>query len=66
MSISSNHLGNTRLNLRAMFSITFSSMPDEDIDFMKSALRSLRFFPLSVRASSSVSSGITRAVESMS
>jgi len=36
------------------------------VDLMKSDLRNLRFFPFKVRANSSVSSGVTRAIESIS
>ena len=60
------HLVSTFKSFLKRFSITFSSNPDARMDVTKSAFFNLRFLPFSVSASSSVSSGITNAVDSMS
>ena len=53
-------------NLCKMFSITLSPRPAVCMEAIKSSFRIFRFLPLSVNASSSLSSGMTSAVESMS
>ncbi len=63
MSIRSSHLMSALRNFLAMLSSTFSFTPDAIIDFSKSLRFILAFLPLSVSASSSLSSGITMAVE---
>lgn len=55
------HLLWTLRNLRNKFSIILSSSPEACMDTIKSVFLILRFFPLSVNASSSVSSGMTNA-----
>ena len=65
-SINANHFSFAFANLKNMLFITFSSNPDACIEVTKSAYLILRFLPLRVSANSSVSSGITKAVESIS
>ena len=65
-SINANHLSFAFANLAKMLFITFSSNPDACIEATKSAFLILRFLPLRVSANSSVSSGITNAVDSIS
>lgn len=55
------HLLWTLRNLRNKFSIILFSSPEACMDAIKSVFLILRFFPLSVNASSSVSSGMTNA-----
>ena len=62
-SIRSSHFTMERRNFLAMLLITFSLSPDAVITLMKSDFRIFRFLPFSVRASSSVSSGITILVQ---
>ena len=61
--ISSNHLGTALRNFLSMLPITLPETPDAMITFTKSVRCSLRFFPFSVKANSSSSSGMTIAVE---
>ena len=65
-SINAYHLLSARRNLLKIFSITFCSKPDACMAAMKSAFPIRLFFPLRVSASSSLSSGITNAVDSIS
>ena len=65
-SINSNHFSFAFTNLLKIFSIILSSKPDACIEDTKSAFLILRFLPLRVSANSSVSSGITNAVDSIS
>lgn len=57
------HLGKALSNLLNIFAITFASTPLASIAVSKSARTILRFLPFNVKASSSVSAGITNIVE---
>lgn len=60
------HLLWTLRNLRNIFSIILSSNPGNLHGYDKICFLDFTFFPLSVNASSSVSSGMTNAVDSKS
>lgn len=66
ISIKSNHLPTTFTNLEIKLSIIFSSNPLLLIAILKSERLILRFLACNVKANSSLSSGMTSAVETMS